>query len=236
MIPTLSPDLRRPLVEHLEELRRRLLRSFLWVGAGAALTWKEAGNILAFLVQPVGQVVYLSPGEPLWVHMKTAFLGGMVIGSPLVAWEIWGFFKPALRRDTGWLLVLLGAASGGLFMAGAWFGWCALLPAGLQFLRQFGTGWMTPMLTVDHYLSFAGWIIVGCGFTFQHPLVILFLAKMGWVRPMVLLRQWRPAVVAILVAAAALTPTTDIFTQLLLAGPMLLLYAASVGLSFLVAG
>ena len=227
-------DERRPFLDHLEELRRRLLRCFLWVGMGMAAAWQAAPRILEVLIRPVGHVVFLSPTEPFLVHLKAAFLGGLVLSCPLLAWEVWGFFRPALPpRGRGMILALL-PLSAGLFLAGAWFGWRWLLPSALKILLSFGGGVMQPMLTVGSYIGFASWLIIGCGLIFQMPLVVLFVAAAGWVRPATLLRHWRIAVVGILITAAVLTPTPDIFTQLLLAGPLAGLYVISVLLALLV--
>lgn len=228
----------QPFVEHLEDLRRRLLRGFLWLTLGSVVAWRFADRLLAFIAAPVGKLVYLSPVEPFGVHLKTAFLGGVVLSFPLLVWEVGGFFRPALRRTQRWPVLILLPICTGLFLIGAAFGWAVLLPTALKVLQAFGsqTGILVPMLTVEHYLSFAGWLVVGCGLIFQAPVAILVLTRWGVVRPSVLVRQWRPAVVAILLAAAVLTPTPDVFTQLLLALPLAALYFVSVGLSFLVAG
>lgn len=230
----LSLDERRPFLDHLEELRRRLLRSFLWISLGMIVGWRAAPHLLEILIRPVGQVVFLSPVEPFLVHLKVAFLGGLGISFPLLAWEAWSFVRPVFPHQGRWPVLALIPVSAGLFFAGAWFGWKLLLPAALKILLSFGGGVMTPMITVGSYVSFAGWLIAGCGLIFQVPLVVLFLAAIGLVRPITLLRQWRPAVVGILIIAAVITPTPDIFTQLLLAGPLAGLYLLSVVLSFLV--
>ena len=222
-------------MEHLEELRRRLLRSFLWIGLGTAVSWRFADRFLAAVVRPVGQVVYLSPVEPFMVHLKAAFFGGIVLSFPLLALEAWGFLRPAMRPAERWSVLLFIPSSVLLFLAGIVFGWKILLPSALKILLAFGTGFMVPMLTVEHYLSFAGWLVLGCGLIFQVPWVILLLTRLGFVRPKMLIRQWRIAVIAILIAAAVLTPTPDVFTQLLLAAPLAALYFLSAGLSFLLA-
>ncbi len=225
-------DERQPLLYHLEELRRRLLRGFLWVGLGTAAGWRIAPRLLETLIQPVGQVVFLSPTEPFMVYLKVAFLAGVVLSFPLLAWETWKFFQPAFHSIGWWPPVAFLPASAALFFLGAWFGWQWLLPAALKILLSFGGGVMTPMITVGSYVSFAAWLIAGCGLIFQVPLVIFLLAAAGWVRPATLLRHWRIAAVAILATAAVLTPTPDIFTQLLLAGPLAALYGVSVLLAF----
>ncbi len=227
-------DRQKPFIEHLEELRRRLLRAFLWLALGTAVSWRFADRLLELIVRPVGQVVYLSPVEPFLVHVKAAFLGGIVLVFPLLFLEVWGFLKPALRPAQRWPILLVLPAGVALFLAGIAFGWNLLLPSALKILGSFGAAYMVPMITVEHYLNFAGWLVVGCGLIFEVPLIILGLARVGWVQPQALVRQWRLAVVGILIVAAALTPTPDIFTQLLLAAPLAALYLLSVGLSFLV--
>ena len=224
---------RTPFLSHLEEIRRRLLRGLLWLGIGTLIAWRFSPQILARLVEPVGQVVYLSPLEPFLVRLTAAFLGGLGLSFPLLAWEAWGFVRPALRPAERWLASTLIPASVLLFFVGAGFGWKLLLPAALTILEGFGTEFMMPMITLGAYLNFAGWLIVGCGLIFQMPLVILFLIRAGIVRPWTLLRGWRVAAVALLVTAAVITPTPDIFTQLLLAAPLAGLYLISVILGFL---
>ena len=225
---------KRPFLEHLEELRRRLLRCFLWAGLGTVAGWRIAPRLLEILIHPVGQVVFLSPTEPFMVHLKVAFLAGVVLSFPLLAWETWKFFQPAFRSIATWPPFLVLPVSAALFSLGVWFGWKLLLPAALKILLSFGGGVMTPMITVGSYVSFASWLIAGCGLIFQIPLAVFLLAAAGLVRPAALLRHWRPAVLVILVVAAVITPTPDVFTQLLLAAPLAALYLGSVLLAFLV--
>ena len=200
---------------------------------GTALAWRFTPKFLKWLIQPAGQVVYLSPAEPFLVQLKLALFGGLLFSSPLLAWEGWGFVCPALGPGACSIVGLLLPASFGLFLLGAWFGWKVLLPGALKILASFGGGVMTPMLTADHTISFAAWLIIGCGLVFQVPLVILFLTRTGLVQPQTLVRHWRLATIGILILAAVLTPTPDIFTQLLLAVPLFTLYLFSVGLSFI---
>ncbi len=223
-----------PFLVHLEELRWRLVRSILWTGLGMLVTFRFAREILAWFIRPVGTVVFLSPVEPFLAYLKVAFVGGIAVASPLIAWEMWGFFGPALFPRERRSIFLLVPVSVGLFFLGVWFCWRFLLPAGLKFLLSFASENLTPMLTVGSYVSFAGWLLIGCGLVFQTPIVVMALARLGIVSPRTLLRQWRIAVVVILVLAAVITPTPDVANQLLLAIPMGILYFLSVGLAFLV--
>mgnify|MGYP001566637249 CR=1 FL=1 len=233
-MPAEIAESRRPLAEHFEELRRRLLRAFLWLTAATVLSWNFAPQILEWLVRPVGRVVFQSPVEPFLTHLKAALLGGIALSFPMLAWEIWGFLKPALRpQERGWIFEVV-LASAALFFLGAGVGWVVLLPAALRVLLSFGTGFMVPMLTIGHYVNFASWLLIGCGIAFQIPLVVLFLSTTGLVQPRSLWRQWRLVTVGLLVLAALLTPGPDVVSQMLLAAPLVALYLGSVALSFLV--
>lgn len=231
--PVLPMGSRRPFLDHLEELRKRLLRSALWVALGTAAGWSQAPRILEAMIRPVGQVVFLSPAEPFMTQFKVAVLAGVALSSPLLAWEVWGFLRPAFGAVRSGPVLALSGASAALFLLGGWAGWRFFLPAALKVLLGFGSASMVPMLTVGHYAGFAGWLLVSCGLAFQIPLAVWFVTRAGWVRPGALLRQWRAAVVVILVAAAFLTPTPDIATQLLLASVLAALYVLSVGIAYL---
>lgn len=227
---------KRPLLEHLEELRRRLLRSFGWVALGTVVSFHFSEEILAFFLRPVGRVVFLTPAEPFGVHLKVALLAGVVLSSPLLAWEIWGFLMPALRPLERHLGALFIAVSAALFLLGIVFGWKILLPATMAFLLQFASDSLVPMMTVGGYTGFAGWILVACGLIFEMPLVVVGLTRAGLIRPQGLIRHWRVALVSILAASAMLTPTPDVVTQLMLSLPMGALYVVSVGLAILLRG
>lgn len=227
-------DEKRPFLEHLEELRRRILRTFLWAILGTAVAFQFAARILSLLLKPVGPVVFLSPAEPFLLHLKVAFLGGIFLSAPLIAWEAWGFLRPALRLKEHRGIFFLVPVSVVLFFLGAWFGWRWLLPAALTFLLQFRSELLTPMLTAGNTIPFVWWLVLGTGVVFQTPVVVLVLTWVGILRPASLLRQWRVALIVILIFAAVITPTPDIATQLLLAAPMSVLYLGSIGLTFLV--
>ena len=230
--PVLLSEEQKPFLEHLEELRRRLLRMILWLGIAAAVSFRFSGALLSWLIQPVGHVVFLSPVEPFIAHLKVAILGGIFLSLPLLTFEVWGFLSPALFPRERRTVFLFIPVSVGLFVSGAWFCWRFLLPAALKFFMSFSSEMLTPMLTVSSYTSFAGWLLVAAGLLFQLPLVILLLTWLGWVSPWTLLKQWRVAFIVILILAAVLTPTPDVATQFLLAAPITLLYFLSVGLAF----
>ncbi len=230
----ISDDQERPFLEHLEELRRRCLRSFLWLALGTGFAFRYSHDILIWLTRPVGRLVFLNPTEPFLIHVKIAFFGGIFLALPLLAWEGWGFVAPALVPRERRPVLLFVPLSVVLFLLGASFGWTVLVPTGLKFLLSFGSDSLVPMLTVGSYVSFTGWLIIGCGLIFQMPLGVTLLTRLGILRPRTLVRQWRLAVVGIFIVAAVLTPTPDVVNQTLLALPMIVLYLLSIGLAFLV--
>ena len=232
--PILTADPERPFLEHLEELRRRILRCFLWIGLGTAVSLHYSHTIVNWLTQPAGKLVFLNPTEPLMVHLKAAFFGGLFLSMPLVTWEVWGFVAPALNSGERKPVLFLMPLSAALFLCGSWFGWFIVVPTSLKFLLSFSSDSLVPMLTVGSYVTFASWLVIGCGLIFQMPMVVAFLARWGILKPSTLLRQWRLAVVAIFIVAAILTPTPDVVNQTLLALPMIVLYIISVGVAFLV--
>ena len=232
--PVLVSGEQRPFLEHLEELRWRIIRALLWVVLSAGLVFRFSKEILQWIIQPVGHVVFLTPAEPFLAHFKVATLGGIILSAPLLAWEVWGFFSPAIRERERRLVFLFIPSSVGLFFLGGWFCWKFLLPAALKFFLSFSSPALTPMITIGSYVGFVGWFVVASGIFFQMPIVILMLVRVGFLSPWTLMRHWKMAIVAILIFAAILTPTPDIANQLLVAVPMTVLYFFSVGLSFLV--
>ena len=228
-------DLKLPLWGHLEELRKRLFRAAGWIALGMIVSAGLTGRILDWIIAPVGSVIYTSPVEPFMVHLKVAFFGGLCFGFPMLMGEVWGFLKPAMRlRSPDAKPLPIGgliAVSFALFLLGGWVAWHFLIPMALDFLMQFGSEVMVPMLTVDRYISFVGWIVIGCGFLFQMPIVVIPLTRMGVVTPQFLVQKWRIALLGILVLAAIVSPP-DLVTQILLAIPLVALYAVSIAVSY----
>ena len=228
-----APAERRPLIEHLEELRGRLWWCVLAVMAGAGLTYAARESLLAWLLAPVGEVVFTSVAEPLLVELKLAAWGGVLLGSPMMLWQTWEFVSAGLssreRRLVNWWLPV----SLILFAAGAWVGLTRLVPLAVRFFLSMASGQMLPMISVSHYLGFAGSLMLACGVVAQTPLVVTLLASLGIVTPAFLLHHWRGALVGSFVVAAVVTPTPDVVTQTLLAGPLVALYFGSIGLAAL---
>lgn len=222
------------IVEHLEELRVRLLVSLGAFGAATALSFLFVERILRLLLQPVGRVVFLAPTEAFFVRMKVAALAGVFLSLPVILFQVWRFVSvgltPTERRYT---LSLLPAALV-LFAVGGAFAFLVILPIGVRFLLSYQTENLVPMISVAAYTSFATAFVLAFGLLFQLPVVILFLARLGLVTPASLAAGRKYALLAIVVASAVLTPGGDVVSLMLMAGPTYLLYEVSIWIARLV--
>jgi len=216
------------IVEHLEELRTRLLISLAAFVVAMLFSFLFVEPILQLLIRPVGRVVFLAPTEAFFVRLRVAALSGAFLSLPLVLYQVWRFvgvgLTPTERRSTISLLPFSLA----LFVGGAAFAFFAILPVGVRFLLGYQTESLVPMISVGAYTSFATAFVLAFGLVFQLPIVILFLARIGVVTPASLVAGRRYALLGIVVLSAFLTPGGDVFSQALMAIPTYLLYEASI--------
>ncbi len=222
------------IIEHLEELRVRLLVSLGAFAVATAASFLLVERILGLLLRPVGRVVFLAPTEAFFVRLKVAALAGVFLSLPVILVQIWRFVSvgltPTERRYT---LSLLPAALV-LFVAGGAFAFLVILPIGVRFLLSYQTENLVPMISVQAYTSFATAFVLAFGLLFQMPVVILFLARLGLVTPASLAAGRKYALLAIVIASAVLTPGGDVVSQMLMAAPTYLLYEASIWIARLV--
>lgn len=223
------------LVEHLEELRVRLLVSLAALAVATVICWFFVDRILNALVRPVGRVVFLAPTEAFFVRVKVAALAGVFLSLPVVLFQLWRFVSVGLTPTERKYTLSLLPASLALFVGGAAFAFFTILPIGVRFLLSYQTPSLVPMISISAYTSFATAFVLAFGLVFQLPIVILFLARIGVVTPATLAAGRRYALLAIVIASAVLTPGTDVFSQVLMAVPTYLLYEASIWLARLVA-
>jgi len=228
-------------LDHLEELRRRLLVCLVAIGAAFVVCYVFSGPILRFLLRPLqenifqgGEIVYINLTEPFLIYMKAAFFGAIFLASPVIFFEIWQFIAPGLHpQEKRWALpFLLGGPL--LFVAGAGFAYLFLLPMTARFLVAMGEGY-TAAITLRSAFTFEFYFLIGMGVVFQLPMVVLVLARIGLVSPRFLIRNFRWAILIIFVVAAVLTPTPDVVTQTVFAAPMVVLYLVSIVLAFFAA-
>jgi sec-independent protein translocase protein TatC len=215
------------LVEHLQELRGRIIKSIVFILIVSGLLYNLVDLLLPYLVKPVGKLVFIAPQEAFITSIKIAFLGGLFFSSPFVLYQIWKFISAALKPSEKKYTLVFGPMSFMFFIFGASFGYFIIMPIGIRFLLGFATDSVSPMITMSNYVSFVGNLTLAFGSVFQLPLISLFLTKIGIVTPVFLSDKRRHAIVLIFILAATLTPP-DVITQCLMAVPLLVLYEISI--------
>jgi sec-independent protein translocase protein TatC len=224
------------MVEHLEELRRRLLRCLLALviaAAGCLLAVKPLVRLLELPAQGI-RFLQLAPGEFLLVSLKVAGYAGLVLALPWMLFEALAFVLPGLTRRERRLVAPAVAGSTLLFLAGLAFAWWALLPAALRFLVSYGADVVEPIWSIERYLDFVLLLMVATALAFQLPVLQLLLGALGLLDAATMLAAWRWVVLVSALAGAVLTPSTDPLTMLLLSGAITALYLIGVGLVALV--
>ncbi len=220
------------VVEHLEELRRRIIVAISALIAASCLSFPFASRILTIIQSPsaglIDKLAFFSPQEALVVHVKISVCTGIVISMPVLLYEIWAFLSPALENKRKVHVVAFLTASMCAFIAGSAFGFFVIIPPVLRFLLGFSNSALEPVISISHYTSFVTVLVLGCGVIFEMPVVSYILSKIGIINPKVLRRGWKYAVVGIFIIAAIVTPTPDAFTMVVLAIPMLFLYELSI--------
>jgi sec-independent protein translocase protein TatC len=223
-----QPDDPIPLLEHLGELRKGLVYSAIAIFVCGIAVYSKVNIVIENIAAPVGKLYFISPFEAFWSQIKIAFFLGLLLSLPVVLFQVWSFIQKGLLPREKRYVLLVTAISSLLFISGAGFCYFMILPVGVKFLLATGSDVVIPMLSISRYLSFVVGLVFSFGMVFELPVVIGFLVKAGMLKSRTLVRQWRFAVVAIFVAAAVLTPGPDVFSQVLMAGPLLILYVISI--------
>ncbi len=227
---TAGVEKRFTFIEHLEELRHRIIKSFVFLIITAIIVYPKAPSLLTFLTKPAGNLVFIYPTEAFIANIWITIIFGFMFASPFIIYQAWRFISSGLKEKERKYAGVFGFFSFILFLAGCAFGYFLLFPIGLKFLLGFATEIIRPMLTVSKYISFLGTFTLVFGLVFQLPLIILFLTKIGVVNPQMLSRRRREVIVSLFILAAFLTPP-DVVTQICLALPLFILYEVSILLS-----
>lgn len=221
-------------LEHLGELRRRIIHALWGVLVGVILVYYFSEEIFAWLMKPLCgafrnsecQVITLGVAEAFMVYLKTGILGGVFLASPWMFFQIWKFISPGLHpRERKFVIPFVLAASL-MFVGGALFGYFFIFPFAFEFFLSYAGPVITPMPSMDAYFGFASGLLVAFGLLFEIPVFVVLLNLLGVVEAKSLWRTWRIAIFSIYALAAILTPA-DPFTMLLLGTPLCLLYLAS---------
>jgi sec-independent protein translocase protein TatC len=217
---------RTPLQRHVSDLKRRLY----WCGAtflaACIITFPQADDMIAWLKKPYhDDLIFYAPTEAIFAAIKVALLGGITLTMPVLLYHLWKFFEPALLPgERKWIVPFLAVASA-FFAMGVAFANFVIVPLALQFMLQFGLDRsLLPQIGVGFYVDFNVKFLLTFGFAFQLPLLLTLLSRLRVVTPALLARYRRHAIMVNLVLAAVLTPTSDLFNLLLMAGPLIILY------------
>jgi sec-independent protein translocase protein TatC len=230
-------------LEHLEELRKRLVYSIIAAVVGFFVCWGYAENIFGLMQRPImdalkknglaEKLVYLNPTEPFNLYLKIGFMAGIFVASPFILYQVWMFISPGLYRNEKRYVLPFMLSTITLFLAGGMFGYKMVYPAALDFLIGYGHQFQ-PMITIGEYTDLFLTIILGLGIIFEMPILVFFLALMGVVTAGWMWRNIRYSILVIFIIAAIITPTTDILNMCLFAAPMVALYTLSIGVAWLV--
>jgi sec-independent protein translocase protein TatC len=224
------------LMEHLDELRKRIIRSFIFLVLGFCVAGIFYKQLVAFIQAPLNHIgkslVFTHPMDPLNLDIQVSLIGGLILASPFILYQVWLFIAPGLYQNERRFVVPFMAATVGLFLSGAAFGYYWVLPGAMQILIvNFGKNF-TPMVTIEEYSSFFLSIILGLGISFELPVIIFFLALFGIVTPRFLWRNIRYAILAVFLVAAIICPSPDPWTMCIYALPMLALYLLGIGVAW----
>ena len=225
-----------PFLDHLEELRSRLIWSLLALLVGLVLGLFAVAelNVLEIVKRPIADLLpdqtlkYTSPTTPFFITLKLGFIVGLLVAFPFIGYQAWRFLAPALYENEKRFAIPSIAVGTLLFMAGVAMAYFLVLPLGLKILLSFHSESLEAFITVDEYLKFATALILAFGLIFEMPVILVFLSSIGIVTPEGLARYRRHAIVVMAVISAFLTPA-DPYTMLAMMLPLLLLYEASIG-------
>ncbi len=227
-----------PLVEHLEELRARILKALLFWALGSGVAYTFRVPLLAWLKAPLDRaaeqngvqvnLIVLDITEPFITALRVAVFGGLVLALPFIVYQLWAFVTPGLypheRRLAGPFILIAGFS----FALGVAFAYYVLLPFAVPFLLGFLGDVVTPQISIGRYIGQILTYMTVMGLLFEMPVLAYFLARLGLLSAEFLARNWRIAVVAVIALAALITPTVDVINLALVSVPLLLLYWVSV--------
>jgi sec-independent protein translocase protein TatC len=237
-----SSQAEMPFLDHLEELRWRILWSLaaLIVGVGVAFVIMLKIDVIRWLELPVlpflhgRKLVYTHPGDPFSIVLTASIAIGVVLALPVITWQVWAFLSPALHRHEKRVAIPVLVFALLLFLGGVTLGYFFVLPLALEWLMSFQTAALEPMLTASEYFSFTVSLVVAFGAAFELPIVLLGLTALGVVTPRMLNHFRRHAIVACVVIGAFLTPGDMVWTTIAMSVPLYFLYEISVVLSYVV--
>ena len=223
-----------PFTDHLEELRERIIKSFIAVVIGFAVCYGFKEKLFEIITRPLisvmekgDQLIFTGLPEAFFTYLKVAFLGGFLLAGPVVIYQFWMFVAPGLYKKERRVMIPIVILSTFFFIGGALFGYFIVFPWGFQFFLSFASESIKALPSMKEYLSFASKLLLAFGLVFELPIVITFLARLGLVTVPFLRANRKYAVLIFFVGAAMITPP-DVVTQIMMAFPLMLLYEISI--------
>ena len=226
-----------PLTSHLQELRKRLVLSFIAIGVGFFLCYAFKEFLFDILAAPLikmmpagGSLIFTSVAEAFFTYMKIAFIAGLILTSPFILFQIWAFVAPGLYQKEKKYVIPFVLGGSVFFALGVLFAYFVAIPIGFKFLLGYATDFIRPMPSMKEYLSFSIKFLLAFGLVFEFPVVLVLLARIGVIDAKTLARHRKYAILLIFVFAAVMTPP-DLVSQVLMALPLMGLYELSILLS-----
>jgi|SRR3989339_361164 len=227
-----------PLTSHLEELKARLIRVLIVVAVGFGVCYLFKDWSFKIITKPLveampaqSSMIFTGLPEAFFIHMKIALFASLLLTAPYTLFEIWRFVSPGLYKKEKRAVGPFVFFSSLLFAGGVLFGYFVALPPAFRFFVSFSTDFLKPMISFREYLSLTLKFLLAFGLSFEMPVFMFFLAKIGVVNSKMLAKQRRYAILIIFVAAAILTPSPDAISQILMAVPLMVLYEVSIVLT-----
>lgn len=227
------PEKEMTFLEHLEELRWRIIYSLIGIVVGTVIAWIFIDFLVdVVLLKPAkdsgAELQNLRPFGQLFLYFQIAISVGMILSIPNIFYQLWQFIAPALRKHERKYIFWIVVFSSICFLAGIAFAYFVMLPLTLKFAAQFGSTAIKNQFSIDEYMSIIISVMLAAGLVFELPMISFFLSKLGILKPSFMRKYQRHAIVFIMIAAAFLTPGTDPVSQIVLAVPLVLLYEISI--------
>jgi len=226
----MNDDEKQPFLSHLEELRERIIKCAIAVGIGFVISYIFAEELFRILVSPLTDnlpegngLIFTNLPEMFFAYLKTAFIAGVLLASPVIFYQIWKFVAPGLYQNEKRYIVPFVLSSTILFVGGGLFGYLIVFPFGFKFLLGYANEYIQALPSVKEYFSFSSKLLLAFGIVFELPVLIFFLSRIGLVTVPFLTKNRKYAILLTFVMGSILTPP-DPLTQCMMAGPLILLY------------
>lgn len=223
-----------PFTSHLEELRERIIKSFIAIATGFVVCYGFKEKLFEIMTRPLVSVmetgdklIFTGLPEAFFTYLKVAFLAGLMLAGPVIIYQFWMFVAPGLYKRERRVMIPIVFLSTVFFIGGALFGYFIVFPFGFKFFLSFASDTIKALPSMKEYLSFASKLLLAFGLVFELPIVITFMARLGLVTVPFLRKNRKYAVLLFFVGSAMITPP-DVVTQIMMAFPLMLLYEISI--------